>query len=86
MLIVPVTATRLPPSRSPSDSWSINVSVNANPADGPPIDSVSIVIVTSSGRLTVAVSLGRNPMIVLPGSCGESINSISPLPGSPSRS
>ena len=35
--IVPVTATFLPPVRSPGASWSISVSVNASPADGPPM-------------------------------------------------
>ena len=86
MLIVPVAAMRLPPRRSPRDSWSISVSVNANPADGPPMDVVSMEIFTFSGRLTVAVSLGMKPMIVRSGSSGAAIRLICPVAGLPSRS
>ena len=55
-LISPVTATSAPPVRLPADSSSISVSVNARPADGPPMRPVSIVI--SNGSWTLAVSNG----------------------------
>ena len=73
--IVPVTATSAPPVRSPGDSSSINVSVKAAPADGPPMRSASMLI--SNGRSTVAVSNGRNPTIVRAGSSGDVVSSTS---------
>ena len=54
--IVPVTATPPGGVSSPGVSSSISVSVNASPADGPPIDCVSID--SSNGSSTVAVSNG----------------------------
>ena len=48
--IVPVTATSVPPVRLPGESSSISVSVNASPADGPPMLPVSMSI--SNGRST----------------------------------
>ena len=82
-LISPVTATSLPPVRLPGDSSSIRVSVNASPADGPPMLPVSMSI--SKGSSTVAVSNGTNPMIARVGSSGEAISStetvLRPSPG-----
>ena len=69
--------------RSPADSSSISVNVNASPADGPPMLPVSMSI--SNGSSTVAVSNGTNPMIARDGSSGEAISSTStvrrPSPG-----
>ncbi|MFM8715019.1 MAG: PDZ domain-containing protein, partial [Actinomycetota bacterium] len=53
-LMVPVAATFTLPVSEPFDSSSSNAKVNAKPADGPPMESVSIP--TSKGVFTVRVS------------------------------
>ena len=73
--IVPVTAMAPPPVSSPSVSSSISVSVNASPADGPPIEAVSIE--SSNGSSTAAVSNGKKPTIVRVGSSGDAVSSTS---------
>ena len=64
--IVPVTATRTPPSRSPGDSSSISVSVNASPATGRRSTCRCRCRSRTAGR-TRAVSNGTKPTIVRPG-------------------
>ena len=67
-LIVPVAATSTPPVRSPGVSVSSSASVNARPADGPPIWPESMS--TLNGNWNVIVSggegFGTKPMMARP--------------------
>ena len=71
--IVPVIAMFWPPVSSPGVSSSIRVSVNASPADGPPMRPVSMS--SSNGNSTRCVSNGRKPTIVRSGSSGADVSS-----------
>ena len=71
--IVPVMAMFWPPVSSSGVNSSIKVSVNASPADGPPMRPVSMS--SSNGNSTRCVSKGRKPTIVRSGSSGDDVSS-----------